>query len=96
MLAARTAFADLRVPKIKQIGWEAVSANIAEGELDTSGIKGAIRAGKGGKKVNTKGEEWDLDLEIGDGAEFIDGRIELPVVVSLNLVRINFKSLDTY
>lgn len=63
-----------------------MSANIAEGELDTSGIKGAIRAGKGGKKVNTKGEEWDLDLDVGDGAEYMADRKQLPVVVTLNLV----------
>ncbi len=32
------------------------------------------------------GEDWDLDLEDGDGTECVSGREELPVLVTLNLV----------
>lgn len=71
------------------IGWEgAVNNSNFEGggeETDLSGIKGAVRAGgRGrGKKAVAGGDEWDLD---GDEGEVVEGREELPALVTLNLV----------
>lgn len=33
------------------------------------------------------GEDWDLNLEDGEGVEYMPGREDLPVLVTLNLVR---------
>jgi exosome complex component RRP42 len=92
IIAARAAFADLRIPKTKRIGWEAGSKPgfEEEGESDLSGIKAAVRAGrtKAGKgKGRTGGDEWDLDMEgSGDGTIPLEGKEELPVLVTLHLV----------
>ena len=96
ILASRAAFTDLRVPKTKRIGWEAAtttSTTSDERETDLSGIKAAVRAGKGkGKTAVRGGEDWDLDPgDSGDGAAYIGDREGLPVVVTLNLVRQAFR-----
>ena len=61
---------------------------MAEGG-DLSGIKAAVRAGKNAKGKTTRavrgGDDWDLDTE-GSGVEYLVGREELPVLVTLNLV----------
>ncbi|KAK4689365.1 hypothetical protein P7C73_g733, partial [Tremellales sp. Uapishka_1] len=85
-LAARAAFSDLRIPKIKRIGWEDVASRTAEGELDAAGIKGAVRVGKAKGKGKSRGEEWDLDMDDGEGLESLQGREKLPILVTLNLV----------
>jgi exosome complex component RRP42 len=78
------------VPSIKRIGWEAVAHLAEEGEADRSGIKGAIdkgAKGKGkGKGRGRAGDEWDLDTD-GEGTKLLEGREDLPVLVTLNLVR---------
>lgn len=60
------------------------------GEGDLSGIKAALKLGKGGNNAKQArkvrgGDDWDLDLE-GDGVESLQGREDLPVLVTLNLV----------
>ncbi|RXK35161.1 hypothetical protein M231_07573 [Tremella mesenterica] len=85
--AARAAFCDLRIPITKRIGWEGVEGDVgAEVEKDLSGIKAAVRAGRGGKgksrAVGRGGEEWDL----AGGEIFLEGREDLPVLVVLNLI----------
>ncbi|WVQ93065.1 hypothetical protein IAU59_000129 [Kwoniella sp. CBS 9459] len=100
VLAARAAFADLQVPKTKVITWTgseegtgAGAGGVGEdgvvGKGDLSGIKAAIQVGKGkgkGKYVARGGEDWDLDLDDGEGTEYLSGREKLPVLVTLNLV----------
>ena len=58
-------------------------------EIDLSGIKAAVRGKHGGKGrsggVGQGGDDWDLDMQ-GDGVDFLPGREELPVMVTLNLV----------
>ncbi|GFZ47176.1 hypothetical protein JCM24511_04919 [Saitozyma sp. JCM 24511] len=95
LLAARSAFSDLRIPRTKIIGFEADDligkAEIPEGadeemEKDLSGIKAAVRAGRGGRgkgKAAVKGGDWELVLGEEDRLE---GREKLPVLVTLNLV----------
>ncbi|ODN81014.1 hypothetical protein L202_03115 [Cryptococcus amylolentus CBS 6039] len=91
-IAARAAFSDLRVPKTKVISWvgepgEEEGAEVAKGDM--SGIKAAIAASKtkGKGKLVVKGnEDWDLDMEDGDGVAYLEGREQLPVLVALNLV----------
>lgn len=108
-LAARAAFIDLRIPRTRVIGWEGTrgggggsgagageEGGEGEGEdheTDLSGIKAALKAGRGrkgkGREVMRGGEDWDLDLEGGgggDGTISLEKRDELPVLVSLNLV----------
>ncbi|KAK8844164.1 hypothetical protein IAR55_006958 [Kwoniella newhampshirensis] len=90
VLASRAAFADLKIPKTKIISWTGDADG--EGQGDLSGIKAAIAGGakgkgKGkGKYVARGGEDWDLDLEDGNGVEYMKGREGLPVLVTLNLV----------
>ena len=90
LIASRAAFSDLRIPKIKRIGYEAVSTAQAEGgDKDLSGIKAAVRGSKGRGKtkgVMRGGEDWDLDLEKGDGTVYLEGRESLPVLVTLSMV----------
>ena len=90
LIASRAAFFDLRIPKIKRIGYELVSSGQAEeGDKDLSGIKAAVRGSKGrgkAKGVMRGSEDWDLDLEDGDGTAHLEGRDSLPVLVTLNLV----------
>ncbi|OCF39574.1 hypothetical protein I317_06636 [Kwoniella heveanensis CBS 569] len=101
ILAARAAFADLQVPKTKVITWTGtdaggedgsgagVGADGVMGKGDLSGIKAAIQVGKGkgkGKYVARGGEDWDLDMDDGEGTEYLNGRESLPVLVTLNLV----------
>ncbi|WVF65392.1 hypothetical protein IAT40_000119 [Kwoniella sp. CBS 6097] len=102
ILAARAAFADLQVPKTKVITWTgtedgsgagAGAGGVGEdgvvGKGDLSGIKAAIQVGKGkgkGKYVARGGEDWDLDMDDGEGTEYLNGRENLPVLVTLNLV----------
>jgi exosome complex component RRP42 len=88
VLAIRSAFADLKVPRTKKIGWEGTEHALEMGDGDLSGIKAALKLGKGGKgKVRRArgGDDWDLDLD-GDGVELLQGREGLPVLVTLNLV----------
>jgi exosome complex component RRP42 len=57
-------------------------------EKDLSGIKAAVRAGRGGKgkgKAAVKGADWELDLT---GEDRLGGREKLPVLVTLNLVSV--------
>ena len=90
ILASRSAFSALRVPKTKRIGWEATTTSSLtdDRETDLSGIKAAVRAGKGKGRVAVQGgEDWDLDPgDTGDGAGYIADREGMPVVVTLNLV----------
>lgn len=88
LLASRAAFIDLKIPQIKRIGYEAITTS---GDKDLSGIKAAVRAGRGGKGKGVvrggggggaSGEDWDLD----EGFETVQGREGLPVLVTLNLV----------
>lgn len=88
VLAVRAAFADLKVPRTKRIGWEGAENVLEMGDGDLSGIKAALKLGKAGKGKARKvrgGDDWDLDLE-GDGVEVMHGRQDLPVLVTLNLV----------
>ncbi|BEI85821.1 hypothetical protein CcaverHIS002_0601080 [Cutaneotrichosporon cavernicola] len=82
-LAARGAFADLQVPVTKVVGMEEEDA---ETQADLAGIKGAIAAGRAGKGKGRArargGDDWDIE---GDSAP-LEGREELPVLVTLNLV----------
>jgi len=87
---------DLRVPSTKRIGWEESETISYDGmkDSDLSGIKSAVKAGRtGGKgkgKAAVKGDEWDLDLTTagGRGVEWMSGRENLPVLVTLHLVRL--------
>ncbi|KAK1922729.1 ribosomal protein S5 domain 2-type protein [Papiliotrema laurentii] len=86
-LAARSAFIDLKIPRTKQIGWEGAQNDLEMGDGDLSGIKAALKV-KGKGKVSRRprgGDDWDLDRE-GDGEDVLDGREDLPVLVTLNLV----------
>lgn len=77
-LAARAAFVDLEVPKVKVVEWEGEEEN-----KDMAGIKGAIGAGKGKGKARARGaDDWDIDGE----TEPLKEREDLPVCVTLNLV----------
>ncbi|ODO09484.1 hypothetical protein I350_03084 [Cryptococcus amylolentus CBS 6273] len=95
-IAARAAFSDLRVPKTKVISWvgepgEEEGAEVAKGDM--SGIKAAIAASKtkGKGKLVVKGnEDWDLDMEDGDGVAYLEGREQLPVLVALNLASLSY------
>jgi exosome complex component RRP42 len=88
---------DLRIPSTKRIGWEESETISYDGmkDSDLSGIKSAVKAGRiGGKgkgKAAVKGDEWDLDLTTagGRGVEWMTGRENLPVLVTLHLVRIS-------
>lgn len=83
-LAARAAFADLEVPDTKVIAW--TGDDDASSVADKSGF-GALKDGAKGKgkgKARAKGlDDWDL----GEGTHHIDGREDLPVLLSLNLVQ---------
>lgn len=102
VLAARAAFMDLRIPSTKRIGWEESEIISYDGmkDSDLSGIKSAVKAGRiGGKgkgKAAVKGDEWDLDLTTagGRGVEWMAGRENLPVLVTLHLVRLFHFSLS--
>jgi hypothetical protein len=97
VLATRAAFMDLRIPSTKRIGWEESETISYDGmkDSDLSGIKSAVKAGRiGGKgkgKAAVKGDEWDLDLTTagGRGVEWMAGRENLPVLVTLHLVRLS-------
>jgi hypothetical protein len=97
VLAARAAFMDLRIPSTKRIGWEESETISYDGmkDNDLSGIKSAVKAGRiGGKgkgKAAVKGDEWDLDLTTagGRGVEWMKGRENLPVLVTLHLVSLD-------
>lgn len=87
---------DLRIPSIKRIGWEEAELETAsyDGVKDTdlSGIKSALKAGRSGKgkgRAAVKGDEWDLDMTTagGRGVGWLQGRENLPVLVTLHLVR---------
>jgi len=88
---------DLRIPSTKRIGWEESETISYDGmkDSDLSGIKSAVKAGRiGGKgkgKAAVKGDEWDLDLTTagGRGVEWMTGRENLPVLVTLHLVRLS-------
>ncbi|WVQ63736.1 uncharacterized protein L199_001889 [Kwoniella botswanensis] len=93
VLGARSAFADLKLPKIKIISWVGENGETAEsqgegdviGKGDLSGIKAAIKSkSRRGRNVTKGGEDWDLDLS--EDLVHIDGREELPVLVTLNMV----------
>ncbi|WWC98141.1 hypothetical protein V866_005032 [Kwoniella sp. B9012] len=92
VLGARSAFADLKLPKIKIISWvgengenEGEGAEGVIGKGDLSGIKAAIKSkSKRGRDITKGGEDWDLDLS--EDLVHIDGREELPVLVTLNMV----------
>ncbi|WVQ81382.1 hypothetical protein IAT38_003506 [Cryptococcus sp. DSM 104549] len=91
IIAARAAFADLKVPKTKVITWvgEDDEQGDGRGKGDMSGIKAAIAGArtKGKGRMVAKGsEDWDLDLEDGEGVKEMEGRETLPVLVTLNLV----------
>lgn len=86
---------DLRIPSTKRIGWEETEVETAgyDGVKDTdlSGIKSALKAGRSGKgkgRAAVKGDEWDLDLTTagGRGVGWMEGREDLPVLVTLHLV----------
>ena len=63
----------------------AVRAGAGRGKGNRLG-RGGGGGGGGGGKGGGGGEDWDLDLEDGDGTEYMSGREELPVLVTLNLV----------
>lgn len=97
VLAARAAFLDLFVPVTRAITLEpAVPADPAgaaagagdetDQQRDLSGIKAAVRAsrlGKGKGRAAARGGDWELDP---DEQVRLEGREELPVLVTLNLV----------
>lgn len=79
--AARAALGDLAVPATKEIGWEGAVSD----EKDMAGIKGAVGGAKGKGRARARGaDDWDLEGS-GEG-EHLDGRDELPVLVTLFLV----------
>ncbi|WVW79537.1 hypothetical protein I302_101506 [Kwoniella bestiolae CBS 10118] len=91
VLAARSAFSDLRLPKIKIISWVGENGETeGEGEGvigkgDLSGIKAAIKSkSKRGRNITKGGEDWDLDLS--EDLVYMEGREGLPVLITLNLV----------
>ena len=96
-LASRAAFSSLRIPKIKRIGWEAIST-LSEGiEGDQIGIKGAVNTKRRGKGRGQGGpaDEWDLDLDgPGDGTEYMERREDLPVLITLNMVSLSVCGVD--
>ena len=66
-------------------------------DTDLSGIKSALKAGRSGKgkgRAAVKGDEWDLDLTTagGRGVGWMDGRENLPVLVTLHLVSLRHRS----
>ena len=62
-----------------------------DGDTDMSGIKAAVRAGKGkrgrGRAVVQGGDDWELDNS-GGGVYELPRKETLPVMVTLNLVGI--------
>ena len=85
ILAAYAAFQDLHIPKTKVISTESAQEN----EEDLSGIKAAVqKKGLKGKKTKGTGVEWELD-STGNGVVKLAGREGLPVLVTLNLVRLS-------
>lgn len=95
---------DLRIPSTKRIGWEETeneTQSTYDGVKDTdlSGIKSALKSGKGKGKGRAagKGDEWDLDMTTagGRGVGWMEGRENLPVLITLHLVRhLTFTSTD--
>ncbi|KAL1407530.1 hypothetical protein Q8F55_006963 [Vanrija albida] len=78
-VAARAALSDLEVPRTREIGWEGAGGD----ERDLAGIKGAVGGAKGKARARARGaDDWDLD----DGSGPLDGREDLPVLVTLFLV----------
>ncbi|WWC63855.1 uncharacterized protein I303_106460 [Kwoniella dejecticola CBS 10117] len=94
IIASRSAFADLKIPKIKVIQWTGESESESNaggggviGKGDLSGIKAAISTRRKGKYVTKGNEDWDLDLSgDGEGLGYMEGREKLPVLITLNLV----------
>ncbi|GMK56099.1 hypothetical protein CspeluHIS016_0211550 [Cutaneotrichosporon spelunceum] len=78
-----SALADLEVPITKVVGMEEEDA---ETQADLAGIKGAIAAGRAGKGKGRArargGDDWDIEGDAGP----LNGREDLPVLVTLNLV----------
>lgn len=93
---------DLRIPSTKRIGWEESETISFDGmkDSDLSGIKSAVKAGRiGGKgkgKAAVKGDEWDLDTTTagGRGVQWLEGRENLPVLVTLHLVSLSPRAID--
>ncbi|WVO15328.1 hypothetical protein L204_102984 [Cryptococcus depauperatus] len=88
-LAARAAFADLRVPNTKVITWTGEMEEGAGEAVDLTGIKASIAAGKTkgkGRSVISGSEDWDLNTEEEIGYHHVESRERLPVLVTLNLV----------
>lgn len=91
VLAARSAFLDLHIPATKVISSGPTDEADPEKDDDLGGIKAAVRAGRQrgrgkGRQAMRGGDEWELDLESDDLR--LEGRDGLPVVVTLNLVRL--------
>lgn len=102
-LAARAALWDLKIPKTRGIAFqskskskqepsqkEAAAAGSSTMDIDQTemlGMKGLLRSGRGGTKA-AAGSEVDFELESywDEGAPLKD-REQLPVAITLNLVR---------
>lgn len=85
-LAARSALYDLKIPRTRGVGYQ---DNRTLDNEELSGMKGLLKGGKAGKKNN----EVDFELEsYWDQGAPLDGREDLPVCVTLNVVRLLFPS----
>lgn len=92
-MAARSALAVTRVPKTRGVGYEKGETVDKEGvgiEGD-SGITGLVKGGKAGRDV--------VDFELVDGGweegDRLEGWEDLPVALTLNLVRLSRAFLGT-
>ncbi|WWC72933.1 uncharacterized protein I206_106897 [Kwoniella pini CBS 10737] len=97
ILASRSCFSNLKIPKIKLIQWigndndNNENPNGIIGKGDLSGIKAAISLKKKNNKyfLSKGNEDWDLDLDSGDyqdGLEYMKNRMNLPILITLNLI----------
>lgn len=89
-LSVRSALCDLKVPRTKNVAFEAAILE-EEGESDMAGIKGAALGNK--KKLDRRnkayaaGAEFDLE-DFGDEGEYLPASVRdsLPVCITLNIV----------
>ncbi|KAL7418043.1 hypothetical protein BDY24DRAFT_373871 [Mrakia frigida] len=96
-LSVRSALHDLKVPRTRNVAYEAVLKS-EEGENDMAGIKGAAMGAKkdlrGGEKV-ARGAEFEVEDYWDEGDLLaLDVRENLPVCVTLNLLSNSTHFLD--
>ena len=89
-LAARSALYDMKIPRTRGVGYQ---DNRTLDNEELSGMKGLLKGGKAGKKNN----EVDFELEsYWDQGAPLEGREDLPVCVTLNVVSLSCLSLGVY